>query len=124
MANTTRMMMNTVHSTKGQPKGARAVASKRKSLLMGVSALTLLLGTPAVLVTIVARHGSAPREVGSKMLVLPDKTIGSVGGGIMAASTKPMGIGVYGPALNKKGNPVAGLKMLKTLSEDYRLSVI
>lgn len=40
-------------------------------------------GTPAVLVTIVARHGSAPREVGSKMLVLPDKTIGSVGGGIM-----------------------------------------
>ena len=39
--------------------------------------------TPAVLVTIVARHGSAPREVGSKMLVLPEKSIGSVGGGIM-----------------------------------------
>ena len=39
--------------------------------------------TPAVLVTIVARHGSAPREVGSKMLVLPEKTVGSVGGGIM-----------------------------------------
>ena len=42
------------------------------------------LETPAVLVTIVARHGSTPREIGSKMLVLPDgRTIGSVGGGIM-----------------------------------------
>lgn len=39
--------------------------------------------TPAVLVTIVARHGSAPREVGSKMLVFPEKIVGSVGGGIM-----------------------------------------
>lgn len=39
--------------------------------------------TPSVLVTIVARHGSTPREIGSKMLVLPDKIIGSVGGGIM-----------------------------------------
>lgn len=39
--------------------------------------------TPSVLGTIVARHGSTPREIGSKMLVLPDKTIGSVGGGIM-----------------------------------------
>lgn len=40
--------------------------------------------TPAVLVTIVARHGSTPREIGSKMLVLPEgRTIGSVGGGIM-----------------------------------------
>lgn len=40
--------------------------------------------TPAVLVTIVSRHGSTPREVGAKMLVLPDKKcVGSVGGGIM-----------------------------------------
>ena len=60
MANTTRMMMKTVHSTKGQPKGARAVASKRKSLLMGVSALTLLLGTPAVLVPVPAFAACAP----------------------------------------------------------------
>ena len=40
-------------------------------------------GTPAVLVTIVDRHGSAPREIGAKMLVLPQKIVGSVGGGIM-----------------------------------------
>lgn len=41
-------------------------------------------GTPAVLATIVSRHGSTPREAGAKMLVLPDgKSVGSVGGGIM-----------------------------------------
>ena len=40
--------------------------------------------TPAVLATIVARRGSTPRDVGAKMLVLPDgSTVGSVGGGIM-----------------------------------------
>ena len=40
--------------------------------------------TPAVLATIVARHGSTPLDVGAKMLVLPDgSTVGSVGGGIM-----------------------------------------
>lgn len=39
---------------------------------------------PAVLATIVGRHGSTPREEGSKMLVLPDgSAVGSVGGGIM-----------------------------------------
>ena len=43
---------------------------------------------PAVLATIVARHGSTPREIGSKMLVLPDgSTVGSVGGGIMEYQT-------------------------------------
>lgn len=42
------------------------------------------LDTPAILATIVSRHGSTPREVGSKMLLLPDgRTVGSVGGGIM-----------------------------------------
>ena len=42
------------------------------------------LQTPAVLATIVSRHGSTPREVGSKMLVLPEgRAVGSVGGGIM-----------------------------------------
>ncbi len=40
--------------------------------------------TDAVLATIVSRHGSMPREVGTKMLILPDgSTAGSVGGGIM-----------------------------------------
>ena len=40
--------------------------------------------TPAVMATIIARHGSTPRDVGAKMLVLPDgRIVGSVGGGIM-----------------------------------------
>ena len=44
--------------------------------------------TPAVLATIVARHGSTPRDVGAKMLILPDgSTVGSVGGGIMEHRT-------------------------------------
>ena len=45
-------------------------------------------GQSAVLATIIDRHGSTPREVGAKMLVLPDgKTVGSVGGGIMEYRT-------------------------------------
>ena len=44
---------------------------------------------PALLATIIARHGSTPREVGSKMLLLPDgTTVGSVGGGIMEYRTR------------------------------------
>ena len=44
--------------------------------------------TPAVLATIIARHGSTPRDVGAKMLILPDgSTVGSVGGGIMEHRT-------------------------------------
>ena len=40
--------------------------------------------TPAVLATIVTRHGSTPRDVGAKMLIMPDgSTVGSVGGGSM-----------------------------------------
>ena len=45
----------------------------------------------AVLATIVSRHGSTPREVGTKMLVLPDgSTVGSVGGGIMEYRTRQL----------------------------------
>lgn len=40
------------------------------------------VGAVKVIATIVTRKGSAPREVGTKMLVLPDGTcIGSIGGG-------------------------------------------
>lgn len=43
---------------------------------------------PEVLATIIARHGSTPREVGAKMLISPDgQTAGSVGGGIMEHRT-------------------------------------
>ena len=36
------------------------------------------------LATIISRRGSAPREIGTKMIVTPDgKTVGTIGGGCM-----------------------------------------
>ena len=46
-----------------------------------------------------------------------------VGGGIMAAVPRRMGIGIYGPALDKKGNSVAGLKILESLAKKLKLSI-
>ena len=46
-----------------------------------------------------------------------------VGGGIMASVPDVMGIGVYGPALDKKGNSIAGVKVLEDLSEKLDLSI-
>lgn len=44
---------------------------------------------PKVLITIVSRRGSAPREVGTKMLVLKDGTmIGTIGGGCVEADIR------------------------------------
>lgn len=46
----------------------------------------LSLGAPAALVTVTGSSGSAPRELGAKMLVLPDGTIeGTIGGGRLEA---------------------------------------
>ena len=46
-----------------------------------------------------------------------------VGGGIMAVVPRKMGIGIYSPALDKKGNSVAGKKALEKLSERLGLSI-
>lgn len=46
-----------------------------------------------------------------------------VGGGIMAAVPKRMGIGVYGPSLNEKGNSIGGIQILKELSEKLDLNI-
>lgn len=40
-------------------------------------------GVPAVLVTVAAVDGSAPREAGTKMVVTPETSIGSIGGGTL-----------------------------------------
>jgi len=53
---------------------------------------------------------------------LPAKS--GVGGGIMATSKGKMGIGIYGPSLNNKGNSIAGVKLLETFSKKYNLSVL
>jgi glutaminase len=46
-----------------------------------------------------------------------------VSGGIMGAVPGKFGIGIFGPALDEKGNSVAGLKLLELLSRNYRLSM-
>lgn len=46
-----------------------------------------------------------------------------VGGGIMADCPGRMGIGIYSPALDKKGNSVAGIKILEKLSAELQLSI-
>lgn len=40
-----------------------------------------------------------------------------VGGGIMACAEDRLGIGTYGPALDKKGNSIGGVRMLEVLSD-------
>ncbi|MEJ8545408.1 glutaminase A [Brevibacillus borstelensis] len=46
-----------------------------------------------------------------------------VAGGIMAAVPQRMGLGVFGPALDDKGNSVAGVKLLQKLSDLWDLSI-
>ncbi|MFZ5965975.1 MAG: glutaminase A [Bacillota bacterium] len=46
-----------------------------------------------------------------------------VGGGIMCSVPNRMGIGVVGPALDKKGNSIAGVKVLEGLSKELDLSI-
>ena len=46
-----------------------------------------------------------------------------VGGGIVAIVPTKMGIGIYSPALDEKGNSVAGIHLLEKLSERLFLSI-
>jgi glutaminase len=47
-----------------------------------------------------------------------------VGGGILAASPGRLGLGVFGPALDERGNSVAGIHMLGALARELELSVL
>jgi len=46
-----------------------------------------------------------------------------VSGGIMGAVPGRFGIGIFGPALDDKGNSIAGIKLLELLSKNYKLSM-
>ncbi len=46
-----------------------------------------------------------------------------VGGGIMAVVPHRMGIGVYSPSLDEKGNSIAGKKILELVSKKMQLSI-
>ena len=46
-----------------------------------------------------------------------------VAGGIMAVAPTRMGIGIYAPALDRKGNSLAGIQLLERLSRELYLSI-
>lgn len=46
-----------------------------------------------------------------------------VSGGILGAVPNRMGIGIYNPALNNKGNSIVGIKILEELSKKLNLSM-
>lgn len=46
-----------------------------------------------------------------------------VGGGIVAVVPNKLGIGVYGPSLDSKGNSIGGIHILEELSKELNLSI-
>ena len=50
---------------------------------------------------------------------IPTKS--GVGGGLLSVVDKRMGIGIFGPALDEKGNSIAGQYILKELSDEFHL---
>ena len=52
---------------------------------------------------------------------IPSKS--GVGGGIMSCAKNTLGIGIYGPSLDDKGNSIGGVHMLEYLSKEMHLHV-
>lgn len=52
---------------------------------------------------------------------IPSKS--GVSGAIMASVPHGVGIGIYGPALDERGNSIAGMKLLESLSQRYNLNI-
>ena len=52
---------------------------------------------------------------------IPSKS--GVGGGILSVVDGRMGIGIFGPALDGKGNSLAGIQVLRTLSRELHLHI-
>ena len=52
---------------------------------------------------------------------IPTKS--GVGGGLLSVSDKRAGIGVFGPALDAKGNSIAGCRLLREISNELRLNL-
>lgn len=52
---------------------------------------------------------------------IPTKS--GVGGGLVSTVDKLMGIGIYSPPLDKKGNCIAGTPMLEYLSKEFKLHI-
>ena len=52
---------------------------------------------------------------------IPSKS--GVGGGILSVVPGKMGIGIYGPSLDRKGNSIAGISLLEDLSAEMKLTI-
>lgn len=52
---------------------------------------------------------------------IPSKS--GVGGGILSVVPNKMGIGIYGPSLNKYGNSIGGIGVLEDLSAEFDLNI-
>ena len=57
----------------------------------------------------------------SRLIGVPTKS--GVGGGLMSAAPHKYGIGIFSPVLDKAGNSVAGLELLKDIVEDLELDI-
>lgn len=53
---------------------------------------------------------------------IPTKS--GVGGGLLSVVDKKMGIGIYGPSLDEKGNCIAGRPLLEYLSKELNLHIL
>jgi len=65
------------------------------------------------------RHRHPVFEAGAPCIFFPGKS--GVSGGILAVVPGRMGIGVFSPTLDAKGNSLAGMKALELLSERLNL---
>lgn len=101
-------------------KIAFVLANKGKNVETGKQIFdkTLARYINAVLMTCGMYDGSGEFAV---TVGVPAKS--GVGGGIMAIVPGRMGIGIYSPALDSKGNSCAGIKALEMLSKELDLSI-
>ena len=99
---------------------AYVLANKGKDLITGEQKLDKKHARyiNAVLMTCGMYDGSGEFAV---TVGVPAKS--GVGGGIMAIVPNRMGIGIYSPALDSKGNSCAGIKALEALSKELELSI-
>ena len=97
-----------------------ALASRGKVALTNQRVFPSKYGTyvNAILATCGMYDGSGDFAI---KVGLPAKS--GVGGGIMAVAPTRMGIGLFSPGLDEKGNSYAGIKVLEKLSQRMYLSI-
>ena len=82
-----------------------------------LKALTRKRRTGKVLATIVHRRGSAPRKVGTKMMIFPEgKTMGTIGGGCMEAEVIQQALGML--RTGKAGIQIYPVNMTSETAEE------